>query len=293
MNEFFLNIYAKLHEIFNPATVGTRFVQLLSKLIVFAVVMFAFYIAWLVCRGAVRTAIGKSRIDETNSAFIHTLVKSGLFTVGAVTALESVGIRMSAVLASLGIAGLSIGFAARDSLSNVISGVLIFLDRPFVIGDLVEVEDVYGTVDRVTLRSTRIVTPDGKMMAVPNSVVINKTVTSYTNFPHLRLDIPIAVAVTEDLERVRSLLLDLVNGNPVYREFPPPRVVVTNLNDYNVVLELQVWLDDERDHIAQRFQLRERMFDTLTRAGVTMPFETISITPIGLKTVNENGKQHR
>ena len=80
----------------------------------------------------------------------------------------------SAALASLGIAGLTIGFAARDALSNLISGILIFIDRPFVVGDLVEIEDHYGKVSAITLRSTRIITSDGKMLAVPNAEIINQ-----------------------------------------------------------------------------------------------------------------------
>jgi small conductance mechanosensitive channel len=175
--------------------------------------------------------------------------------------------------------GLTIGFAARDALSNLISGLLIFLDRPFVIGDLVELEDMYGRVDRITLRSTRIITSDGKMLAVPNTEVINKTVASYTNFPHLRLDIAVTVAVDEDLNRVRLVLLDLVGNDPDYLDQPPPRVVVTQLNDYNVALELQVWLRDERQHVEKRFALRERAFDSLTQAGVDMPFETLQLAP--------------
>lgn len=183
---------------------------------------------------------------------------------------------------------MTIGFAARDALSNLISGVLIYLDRPFVIGDLVEIEDRYGRVDKITLRSTRVVTVDGKMLAVPNTEVINKTVVSYTNFPHLRLDIPITVSVNERLDRVRQILMELVGGDDDFLTEPKPRMVITQLNDYNVAVELQVWLRNERDHVEKRFQLRERVFETLTEAGVDMPFETIQLAPVDVK-VNSNG----
>ena len=86
------------------------------------------------------------------STFLSTLAKYTLLIIGFVTALDSMGIKVGAVLASLGIAGLTIGFAARDSLSNIISGILIFLDRPFVIGDIVEIEGFYGRVEKITLR---------------------------------------------------------------------------------------------------------------------------------------------
>lgn len=157
------------------------------------------------------------------------------------------------------------------------------------IGDLVEIEGTYGRVERLTLRSTRIVTSDGKMLAVPNTEVINKTVASYTNYPHLRLDISVTVAVTESLEKTRRVLLNLVRNNPDYLENPPPRVVVTGLNDYNVAMQLQVWLKDEREHVEKRFELRETAFNALNEAGVVMPFETFQLTPVEVKLTGSAG----
>jgi small conductance mechanosensitive channel len=92
--------------------------------------------------------------------------------------------------------------------------------------------------------------------------------------------VDVTVAVTENLGRVRQLLLDLVAGDPDYLTDPEPRVVVTALNDYNVALQLQVWLLEETKHIEKRFDLRETIFTTLTAAGVDMPFETIRLTPL-------------
>ena len=222
----------------------------------------------------------RSPLDETWKVFIFSLVKYGLFLAGLVSALAAAGVNTSALLASLGIAGFTIGFAAKDAFSNLISGLLIYLDRPFVIGDLVEIEDHYGTVDQITLRSTRIITSDGKMLAVPNADIINKTVASYTNFPHLRLDIEAAVGVEEDLDRVREVLLAQVTQDPDFMQDPSPRVIVTRLNDYNVAVELQAWLKNERQHVNARSALREQAYNALRAAGIDMPFETLQLTPL-------------
>jgi len=228
-------------------------------------------------------------VDATTRSFLETALKYVLLTVGLVSALTAVGVNTSSLLASLGIAGLTLGFAARDALSNLISGLLIFWDRPFVIGDLVEVEGQYGRVDRITLRSTRVVTPDGRMLAVPNSTIINRLVASYTNFPQLRLDIPVTVAVGEDLGRIRRILLELIQGDPAYSESPPPRVVVKELNDYNVLLEVQAWILDERRHVGKRFELREAAFETLRRNEVEMPYETLELRPLEIRTAELPG----
>jgi len=283
MSAFFHNISTKLLEIFAPANLEAFITVLLSKAIIGFVILLVFYLGWRFVDIALRMFFRRSGTNEMTSTFLLTLAKYTLLIIGIITALDSAGIKVSAVLASLGIAGLTIGFAAKDSLSNIIAGVLIFLDRPFVIGDLVEIENFYGEVDKITLRSTRIVTSDGKMLAVPNTEIINKTVASYTNFPHLRIDIPVTIGVNENIGNVRRTLLQLVLDKSVYLHEPEPRVVVKSLNDYNVELELQAWIHDERKHVSLRYNLREQAFDALNQAGIEMPFETLTINPLTIK----------
>lgn len=289
MDALWDEIITRLQEALDPSTLADRVTEWIVDLVIGLIVFAIIYLLWLILRRLLRHALAQAGVDRTASSFLELLAKYGVLGIGAVYAMNAAGINTAALLASLGIAGLTIGFAARDALSNLISGVLIFLDRPFVIGDLVEIEDRYGRVDRITLRSTRVVTSDGKMLAVPNTEIINKTVASYTNFPHLRLDIPVTVAVTERLDRVRQILMELVAQDDEFLSDPQPRMVVTQLNDYNVAVELQVWLRNERDHVEKRFQLRERVFDALTEAGVDMPFETIQLAPMEVK-VQSNDK---
>ena len=268
----------RLKAYFDPQRLGPILAELIINLIVAAFVLVIFYLIWRLVSG-VALSRWKKFFDKTSVAFAETLIKFGILSIGVLAALSAAGIQTAAVLASLGVVGLTIGFAARETLSNIISGLLIFLDRPFTIEDLVEIDGHYGRVDQITLRSTRIVTPDGKMLAVPNTEVMTKTVVSYTNFPHLRLDVGVTIAVTEDLERVRTLLLSLVQKEESFMADPAPCVVVTQLNDYNTALELRAWLRDERLHVQKRFELREKMFKILTENGVEMPFETVQLAP--------------
>lgn len=288
MNEILKEISQKLSEVFDPESIGALLAQGIINLFLLIAVFTAFYVFWKGLYWVLQPIFRKSKMDETTTIFTNSIIKYGILIFGLITALDTVGIKTSAVLASLGIVGLTIGFAARDSLSNLISGLIIFLDRPFVIGDLVEVDGKYGRVDRITLRSTRIVTVDGKMLAVPNLDVVNKTVASYTNFPHLRIDVQVTVGVNEDLDKARAILLKLVEDGTIYMKSPEPSVVVQQLHDYNVLLELRVWIDDERDHIARRFKLREDIFKAFNSANVKMPYETIQLAPFNIEVRNEN-----
>jgi len=279
MNELIQNLIRKLEEIFNPVVLGEVIGDWIINLISGALVFILFYLVWLITKRIINSILKQSEQDKTTIMFIQTLTRYSILIIGGIYALKAAGVDISAVLASLGIAGITIGFAARDAFSNLISGLMIFLDRPFVIGDLVEVSDHYGKVDQITLRSTRIVTPDGRMLAVPNAEMINKTVASYTNFPHLRLDMQVNVGLEENIPEIRNILLDLVQQDPDFLSDPPPLVLVMALNDYNVELELRVWIDNERLHIGKRAELRERIYQTLNQAGVEMPLETIQLSP--------------
>lgn len=280
MNVFFESVLSRLQEIFDPRDLGELMANGLVNLVVGLAVFLAFYLLWRILMLVMRRTIRRSTLDETTYSFVETAVKYTVLTIGLVGALDAIGIDTGALLASLGIVGVTIGFAARDSLSNFISGIIIFIDRPFVLGDLVEIDDKYGTVSEITLRSTRIITSDGRMLAVPNTEIVNKTVASYTNFPTLRLDIEFTIAVDEDIEKTRRILLGLVDDTQEYMKEPAPRVIVKALNDYNITLELQAWLKDERKHVEKRFELREKVFAALTKAGIDMPFETIQLAPM-------------
>lgn len=267
-------LISQLQSIFSVALLADLLSRFVLALAVFGLVM----LVWMVIS---RLAIHRlrHRVDGTTAAMLQTLTKTAFISVGLLAGLNAADVQTGTLLASAGVLSLTVGFALKDTLSNIISGFLIFMDRPFTINDLVEIDGQYGRVDRITLRTTRIVTKDGRMLAVPNASVMNKTIASYTNFPHLRIDVQVTIAVREDIERVRSILLDLVCNDPSYLQEPAPRMVLVQINDYNVAVELQAWLDDERQHIEKRFALREAIFNALVTANVEMPLETIQLAP--------------
>lgn len=279
MNSF----WSQLGELMGLGQLAEVLISWLPSLLTAIVILLLFWLIWRLVRRGVRFATHRAQLDRTAVSFILTVLKYTLLTIGVVAALGKLGINTTSLLTSLGVAGLTVGFAAKDVLSNMISGLFIFWDRPFVLGDLVEVGGHYGRVDSITMRSTRVVTPDGRMLAVPNTVVVNTTVASYTNFPHIRIDIPFTVAVDESMGRVRDTVLSPCLKNEQLLKNPAPSVVVTALNDYNVAMELQVWLQDEKQHIAARQALTEQTFEVLRQAGVDMPFETLSLTPIEIR----------
>ncbi|KAA3602046.1 MAG: mechanosensitive ion channel family protein [Calditrichaeota bacterium] len=270
-------ISEKLLHLFSYEQMTAKFVDFFPSLVASFFVILFFVIFWKIIDKLLKVSFKRIDLDTTIQSFIIQITKNVIFLIAIITALSQVGINTGSILASLGVAGLTIGFAAKDALSNIISGLFIFWDRPFVIGDLIEINGQYGKVEQITMRSTRVSTIDGKMIAIPNTQIVNSMVASYTNFPNLRIDIKFTVDVSENLENIREKLFEIVQDKEIYLAEPAPEIVLNDIKDFNIELIFRVWIKDEKKHIPIRFKLREQILDTLVKADVKMPFETINV----------------
>jgi small conductance mechanosensitive channel len=271
------NFFGYLKNIFFKGLFLDDFSILLSRLLNSFVVVLTYFILWKITEKILKNFLKRFNIEKTLSNFLTNLVMAIISILALITISIIFGINTASILASLGVFGLAIGFAAQDILSNIISGLFIFWDKPFVIDDLIEIKDTYGKIDKITMRTTKVVTPDGKLLTIPNKDVVNNTVASYTNFPNLRLDIDFTVDGNEDINKIRRLLFKLVEADNRFLKKPEPEVVLNKSNDYNIELIFRIWIKNEKDHIAARFDLREKLNDTLLNENVSMPYETIEV----------------
>ena len=242
-----------------------------------AVTLLAFYILYRVLKSVLGRITQQFDLGRTIVSFLEMGVKYTLMIFAVVTALNNIGYDVTSLIAGLGIAGIALGFAAKDTLSNIVAGIFIFWDKPFYIGDLVEIEDEYGEVKNITLRTTRIVTPDGRMVSIPNQNIAANKVISYTMFPHLRLDIDVTIGVEEPIEKSRQVMLDIVKGDKRFMDDPAPVVLVMELGDFYTKIQLRVWINDTLTHIPVRADLREKIKDAFDAAKIEMPFETFEV----------------
>lgn len=281
------DIWNRLVAKFGPDRVADALAEFIPSLLTAAIILVGFIVLWKLLDHTFEAFRGRTTLDETLGLFAKTSIKYIVLAIGLLMALGEVGIDVTAIVASLGIAGLTIGFAARDTLSNLISGIFIFWDRPFVVGDLIEMNEFYGRVEDITLRSTRVVTVDGRMLAIPNTTIINSVVASYTNFPHVRIGVEVTFGVDEDLEHAREVFLNAVEQDKQFMGEPAPAMVVKALNDYNVEVEFRVWVKDEKSHVAERFRFREMLYARFQSEGLDMPYETIQLMPLQAKVAME------
>lgn len=227
-------------------------------------------------RIAPRTA---TSFDETAFPLIHTIVRILLVLSAVLVALEYLGIRVSPLLAGAGIAGLAISLAAKDTLSNLIAGVLLVVDRPFKVGDRVEVWSApketatWGDVIEIGLRATKIQTTDNLIVVVPNNEIMRRDIINYTaSGPHVRLRIPIGIAYDADTELAKRLILQAIDETPGVRPEPEPVVIVRSFGASAVNLEARLWMENVRERRAIGDAVTERVKQLFDEHGVEIPY---------------------
>jgi len=248
--------------------------KVLSALFVAAV----FYGLYRVLLGtAARIMDRSSRVNPGMQAIgLKTLRVLGIGFIGVIT-LSQLGVNVSAILAGFGIAGLAVGFAAKDSLGNFISGITILLDRPFHVGDWVQVGDIYGQVKELTLRSTRIMTRKREVVVIPNDQMVNQAVWNQSASGPFRVDVEFGVAYKEDIDRTREVVLELVDGEEGIVSDPPPKVVVTRLNDSSIDFQLWLWVRDPRFARPLLWEYTEKIRKALKSADIEIPFPHLQL----------------
>ena len=168
----------------------------------------------------------KRNIDEVLVDFLGNIVFALIIVVVVVAAFDTLGIPATSFLAIIGAAGLAIGLALKDSLSNFASGVMLVLFRPFTKGDFIEAAGVTGSVDEIRLVSTTLTTSDNKLVIVPNSAIYNAAITNYSAKEIRRLDMVFGVGYDDDLKVVAGVLGKICSEHPKVLSEPETKIFV-------------------------------------------------------------------
>lgn len=235
-------------------------------------VLLAFWILYRVLSGVFGSFIRRTNADPTVGTIVGRLTKYVLVAFALIMAASQLGFNVGSVLAGVGILGLALGLAAQESLSNLVAGLTILLDRPYRVGDNVTIADTFGKVQQIGLRTTRILTLERLDAILPNKEIVNQQIINHTANPQLRLGIPFSIAYKEDSRQAREVLLAAVAGHELIREEPAPTVVLTRLADSGVEMELRVWLQDPHREREGFFEFLELAKVTLDEAGIEIPF---------------------
>jgi len=184
-------------------------------------------------------------------------------------------IPLTSWLASAGIIGIAVGFAARDTLANLFSGVFILADAPYQVGDFVILDnELRGEVQEIGIRSTRILTRDDIQVTVPNAVIANARIVNETGGPSdtMRVRVPVSVAYGSDVDRVNDVLLACVEGAPFVVDEPNPRVRFRSFGESGLDFELLAWIEKPIFRGRVLDELNRRVYKAFAAAGIEIPY---------------------
>ena len=223
-------------------------------------------------------ASDKLKIDETTYTVVRRILTITIYIIGiavVITLIPGLPDLMLGMAAGAGIAAIVIGFAAQKVLSNVFGGISIAIYRPFRVGDVVEMEDEYGTIEDITLRHTVIRTWQNKMQIIPNSRISEDTIVNWTIEDLTVLwKVEFGISYDSDIDLARSIILDEIDKHPdvMHEEDKEAKVRVTELGDFAVKLRANFWVSDRPTAWGTGAEIRESVKKRFDREGVEIPF---------------------
>jgi len=213
----------------------------------------------------------QKNIDKTLSNFLENIFYYLLMAVVILTALDQLGIETTSFLAILGAAGLAIGLALKDSLSNFASGVMIIMFRPYKIGDVVTAGGVTGKVIEIHLFNTEFTTPDNQKILVPNGAITAGSITNINAHDTRRVDLVIGIGYDDDIKKTKELLHEIVQGHEKILSEPAVTIAVSELADSSVNFVVRPWVNTP-DYWDVKFDLTETIKNRFDQEGISIPY---------------------
>lgn len=213
----------------------------------------------------------KKGYDPSLQKFLINLVSWILKILLIIAILGQLGVETTSFAAILAAAGLAIGLALQGSLANFAGGVLLMIFKPIKIGDLIEAQDAIGVVKEIEIFTTKIVTPDNKLVIIPNGTLSNGNIINYTEEGKIRIDLTFGVSYDADIKQTKDVLMSVLNsGNNVLQD-PAPTVNVSGLGESSVDFAVRPWCTPE-NYWDVYFETTENVKIALDKAGIEIPY---------------------
>jgi small conductance mechanosensitive channel len=219
----------------------------------------------------IKKIMARSNFDETLAAFLGNLTYILVLTFVVVAALSNLGINTTSFIAVLGAAGLAVGLALQGSLSNFGAGVLLVIFKPFKVGDFVDAGGAMGTVEEISIFTTKLKSPDNREVIVPNSNIVSNNITNFSAKDTRRVDLVFGVSYGDDLKMVKQELVNIIGEDSRVLKEPAPVIAVSELADSSVNFVVRPWVKSA-DYWDVYFDVKERVKMRFDEKGIVIPF---------------------
>ena len=226
--------------------------------------------------GFIKKLMERGEIDTTLSAFIASVIDILLLIVVVLAAINNLGVNTTSFIAILGAAGLAIGLALQGTFGNIGAGVILILFRPFEVGNFVTVAGESGTVEAITLFNTTLLTPDNKMILIPNSAVASGNITNFSKKEERRVDFVFGIGYDDDLKLAKTTLQEIIDTDTRILKDPASFIGVGELGDSSVNFTVRVWVK-ATDYWGVHFDTIEKVKLTFDEKGISIPYPQMDI----------------
>jgi small conductance mechanosensitive channel len=229
--------------------------------------------SWIATKivGLLGKAMSMRKVDEALQHFLCGIVGAILKLVIIIAAIDALGVPTTSLFAVLGAAGLAVGLALKDSLSNFAAGVMLILFKPFTIGHFVEAGGVAGVVEKITVFNTIFRSGDNKEIIVPNAQIYGGTIVNVSAKPTRRVDMVFGIGYGDDMKKARQIMLDVINADERVLKDPAVVIAVNELADSSVNFVVRPWVNSA-DYWAVKWDLTENIKDAFDQNGISIPF---------------------
>ena len=222
--------------------------------------------------------VKKVKLDKLIYKILRIAVKVLLLFLGVVIVLGSLGVSVSSLVAALSVVGVAFSLAIQGFLSNAFGGIQIISNHPFHIGDYIDAGGESGTVKAVGLFYTKLDTPDQKLVQIPNSVIANSNITNYSSARNRRVDITVSASYDDDIEKVKTVLLQLLCDHPMVlnEEGTEPAVHVSSYNPNDIEYTVRAWCLGE-NYWTVYFDIMDTIKPTFDKNGISISFPHVNV----------------
>ena len=218
----------------------------------------------------------RRKIDATIQSFLRSFINILLTILLLISVVSALGVNTTSFAALLASAGVAVGMALSGNLQNLAGGLIILLFKPYKVGDYVDAQGVSGTVKEIQIFHTVLVSPDNKIIYVPNGSLSSGSVTNYSLSQLRRVDWTVGVEYGTEIEKVRQTVLDLIKKDSRILTDPTPFIALSALADSSVNITIRVWVKNE-DYWGVFFDMNQNIYEVFNREGISFPFPQVTV----------------
>lgn len=267
---------ASVKELVKKYTSASTLFSLAAKILVAALILFiAYLLAKFLCR-VVLKAMTKRGTDQSIFGFIQTVIKATVYIVAIISALSSLGMNINSLVAALASAGVALGLGLQGSISQLVSGIMIIINKPFKKGDFIEIKGICGTISGIYIMYTVLHTVDNKKVIIPNSDITSNYLVNYSAEELRRCDVNISISYSDDISLAKSVITGIAESCPSVIKNPEPFVCVLSHDASAIILQLRVWCNSS-DYWDTFFYIQENTKSALDKNGIAIPFNQLDV----------------